>query len=200
MDELRRLGDLVGKSISRPDEAAHEVLGLNLGRNTLFQALLLVTAVSVLLVVVLDGSMISLPFGPDQIVEVTPFHYGTILFAALLLLSFAIHFTGAAMGGRGLYNGALATVVWLEVLAIALRSVQTVLILLSPPIAVVFSLVGVAVLIWCLLNFINVLHGFDSLGKAAATLLLGVFGILVGTSVILSLILVGSGAATTGAI
>jgi hypothetical protein len=54
------------------------------------------------------------------------------------------------------------------------------------------SVLGLGLLFWVLLNFINVLHGFDSLWKSAFALLLAVVGISLGVTLILTLIGVGA--------
>lgn len=176
-------------TLRAPARAADILVALNLTRAVLWQALLLVTIVSVLIVAVSPGPMPEAgPVAGPTPVTFTPFAYATVLGASLVMLVFALHYTGQAIGGTGSFAATLTLVVWLEVLATAIRVVQTVAFVVMPPLGSVVSLVGLALLVWTLLNFVNVLHGFQSLGRAALALLLAVVGISLGLALILSLI------------
>lgn len=185
---------LVWQTVTDPAGTARMILSLDLSRGVLWQGLVLVTTLSVLLGALVQGGRPALP-GADG-VEVGPLAYAMILGASLVLMVFAIHFTGRSMGGTGDFGGAIALVVWLEAVAMVVRFVQGLLLLLAPPLAGLFSIAALAVLLWCLVTFVDVLHGFRSRGKAALVLILAVFGLGVGLMLILSLI--GVGAATGG--
>ncbi len=184
---------LVWQSVVAPGHAARTLIGLGLSRMVLWQALFLVTVVSVLLVAVTQGPLPELPADAPQPVEVTPFAYAMILGSSLVLLVFALYFTGQALGGTGAFTGALTIVIWLEVLAMCVRLAQVFLSLFVPGLGLTLSLLGMAILFWSLLNFINELHAFNSIGKALLTLVLAVFGISLGVALILSLIGVAGG-------
>jgi hypothetical protein len=183
------MGRLLILTVRAPARAAELLVGLNLSRVVLWQALALVTVVSVLIVAISPGPMpeAGAIAGPQPVVF-TPFAYATVLGASLVMLVFALHYTGQAIGGTGSFAATLTLVVWLEVLATAIRVVQAVVYLILPPLGALVSLVGLALLVWTLLNFINVLHGFQSLGRAVLALLLAVVGISLGLALILSLI------------
>lgn len=180
---------LLGLTIRSPGEAAALLVGLNLSRTVLWQALALVTVLSVLIVAFSPGPMPEAgPIAGPGPVLLTPFAYVAVLGASLVMLVFALYFTGTALGGTGTFPATLTLVVWLEVLATAVRLIQTAVMLVSPVLGGLVSLVGLGLLFWTLVNFVNVLHGFGSLGKALMTLLLAVVGISLGVAVILSLI------------
>lgn len=183
------IGRLLALTLRSPAAAAEILVGLNLSRAVLWQAMALVTIVSVLIVAISPGPMpeAGAVAGPEPVL-LTPFAYAAILGASLVMLVFALHYTGQAIGGTGGFGATLTLVVWLEVLATAIRVVQAVVLLVVPPLAGVVSLVGLAVLFWTLVNFVNVLHGFQSLGRALLALLLAVVGISLGLALILSLI------------
>lgn len=191
---MRGFGTLIGQSFLAPAVAAHSLVGLGLSRAVLWQALVLVTVLSVLLVALTQGAM---PAGPPLRADggplvLSPFAYGVILGASLVMLVFALHYTGQALGGTGDFGAALTLVIWLEVLAMAVRLVQGAVLLVAPPVAGMVSALGLGLLLWVLLNFINVLHGFGSLWKSAFSLLLAVVGISLGLTLILTLIGVGA--------
>jgi hypothetical protein len=179
-------------TVRSPTQAARLLLQLQLSRAVLWQALALVTVVSVLLVAVSPGPMPDAgPAAGPVPMALSPFAYAAILGASLVILVFALHFTGGALGGTGTFAGSLTLVTWLEVLATAVRVVQTFAMLLSPALGGIVSLLGLALLFWTLINFINVLHGYENLGKAVLTLVLAVMGISIGLALILSLIGIG---------
>ncbi len=180
---------LLGLTVRDPAGAARLLLSLHLSRGVLWQALALVTILSVLIVALSPGPMPDAgAAGGPETVYLSPFAYATILGASLVMLVFALHFTGAALGGTRSFAGTLTLVVWLEVLATAIRVVQVLALLMAPVLAGIVSIVGLALLFWTLVNFIRVLHGFDTLGRAVLTLLLAIAGLSVGLMLILGLI------------
>jgi hypothetical protein len=190
----RGLLRMLALTLRAPGDAARLLVGLNLSRAVLWQALALVTVVSVLVAALSPVPMPDAgPVGGAEGEVLTPFAFALVLGVVLVMVAFALHVTGAALGGTGSLAAALTLVVWLEVLAVAVRIVQGVGVLISPVLGGLVSMGGVAVLFWTLINFINALHGFGSLGKSLLTLLLAVTGISLGTAVILSLVGAGSG-------
>jgi hypothetical protein len=183
------IGRLLILTLRAPGAAAELLTGLQLSRGVLWQALALVTVLSVLIVGFSPGPMPEAgPIAGPSPVVLTPFAYTAVLGASLVMLVFALFYTGAALGGTGTFPATLTLVVWLEVFATAIRVVQTLAMLVSPVLGGLVSLVGLGLLVWTLINFVNVLHGFGSLGKAVLTLLLAVMGISFGIALILSLI------------
>ncbi len=164
---------------------------LNLDRATLWQVMLLVTVLSVLLTTLTLGPALVMPLGTDGIV-VSPMGYGVILGAGLVMLVFALHFTGTALGGQGTFAEALAVVAWLEVLSLVFRVAQVLIGLISLPVAGLLSIAATVFLLWCLVRFTQVLHRFDGVGKAVLTLFVALLGISLGVTLILTLIGVGS--------
>ncbi len=182
---------LLGLTVRAPAEAARLLLSLHLSRGVLWQALGLVTILSVLVVALSPGPMpdAGAAGGPEP-VYLSPFAYATIS-ARRGHACLCTAFHRSALGGTGSFPGTLTLVVWLEVLATAIRVVQVVALLMAPVLAGIVSVAGVALLFWTLVNFIKVLHGFDTLGRAVLTLLLAIAGLSVGLMLILGLIGVG---------
>lgn len=172
-----------------PGRAGRALIALNLSRAVLWQALTLVTVIGALIAAV---SPVMLPepgpvAAPEPVV-LTPFASAAVLGAMLVMLVFAVYYTGAALGGTGSFGATLTLVVWLEVVAMAFRLVQAVSVVLSPVLGTIAWLAGFVMLFWTLINFIKVLHGFGTLGRAVLTLMIGVTGIIVGMTLMLSLI------------
>ena len=185
---------MLALTLRAPGQAARFLIGLNLSRAVLWQALALVTVLSVLVAAI---SPVPMPdaeaVGGAEGVAMTPFTSVVVLGFVMVMMAFALQITGAALGGKGSLAATLTLVVWLEVLAVAVRIVQGVGLLVAPVLGGLVWMAGVAVLFWTLINFINALHGFGSLGKSVLTLLLAVTGISLGTAVILTLINVATG-------
>jgi len=193
-DLPRRLGAMIWQSAVDPAQVGRFLVGLNLPRSILWQALVLVTVLSVLLVALTQGAVPEGPAAPGGggPLVLSPFTYAVILGSSLVLLVFALHFTGAGLGGTGEFGGALTLIVWLEVLAMVFRVIVAGVALILPALSGIASAIGLGLLVWVLINFINVLHGFESLWKSAFTLLVALVGISIGVTVFLTLIGVGA--------
>lgn len=189
--ELERLWGLVRLTLQSPAEGARAVINLGLSRNDLWLSLALVTVLSVLLMVLSTGTVMVLPLGVDPL-YVSPIGYGVIMGSGLVLLVFAIHYTGQALGGKGSFSESLAVVVWLEVMSLALRLVQVLVGLVSTGLAAVIALGAAVFLFWCLIRFTDEVHQFNSVGKSILTLVLALVGISVGITIILTFIGVGA--------
>ena len=184
------LTDLLRLSLRAPGDAAARLLRSFPGAATAWQALVLVTCLSVVLTALIQGAMPMMPMDAEGgSFGLSPFGYAGLLGVSLVLLAGGVTATGRMLGGVGRFASALALVVWLEVLAMVLRLVQGGLILVLPPVAGVIGLAGLVWLFWCLARFIQVLHGFRGVGRAMAALFLAF--IAIGTALALLLALTG---------
>ena len=181
---------LLWESIVKPADTAEAILHMDPPREALWLGMALVTVLSVLLVGLLEAVV---PAPEDAAATViSPLVYGIILAGSLVLTVFALQVTGRALGGAGHFDDTLALVVWLQFLLIALQAGQVLLMLVIPVLGGLLALASIAIMLWCLLHFVNVLHGFGSLGRAALTLVLAFLGIGFGLSLILMVIGTGS--------
>ncbi|MEM6896739.1 MAG: YIP1 family protein [Pseudomonadota bacterium] len=180
---------LIGASVTRPSEAAAELLNLGLGRGVAWMILALSVVVTVLVSFGISGEA-----AVELIPGLEPFSpLMTTLFLGCMavIMGYAIYFTGNAMDGAGTLTGSILVVAWMQVLQLAALVIQGFLFLISPGFG---SLVGILIgfgLIWVLLSFVDVLHGFGSLGRAALLLLFVIVGLGLGLTLILGLIGVG---------
>jgi hypothetical protein len=106
---------------------------------------------------------------------------------SLVLLVLTTFYVGQLMGGQGDLQQTLTLMVWFHTVNLTLEVGQLLLTIISPYLAAMFSILVFGALIWCIVNFVNVLHGFESLMKSVVTLilLLLVMGILAGVIFVL---------------
>ena len=177
----------VGRSLSEPAEIAGEIVAMKWDRGTLWTALALVTVLNVLLLALLQ--MIS-PV-PDALEQqgiiLSPFTYTLLVGAFLVLFVITIQGFGRMLGGQGSFDATLTLMVWFQVISLSLETVQFVLVLVSPLLGGLFGMVSLGILLWCIMNFIDVLHGFQNKGKALAVLVMALIGTAMGAGVILAI-------------
>jgi hypothetical protein len=174
----------IGRSFRDPAGVALVLTRLELNRGTLYSMVSLVTVLSVLILEL--GLYLSQ--ADAELLRATPFTLCFILGASLVMMVFALQLTGRMLGGAGQFGSALLLVVWWQAMALIIQVGQTATMLLFPPMAGIVTLAGLAWLVFALLHLVNVLHGFDSLFKALATVVIGVVGISFGLALLLTLI------------
>lgn len=180
-------------AIIDPATAARLALDWRLGLGNMWMALALVAVLNVLMLALLQAAS-PMPVMSQGGMMLTPFSYAMIITIFLFLLVYTIYHVGRMMGGQGTVEDSLTVIVLFQSISVALEAVQVLLVLISPQIASIFGLVSLAVLIRCMVNFVNVMHGFNSLGKSFATLLFAV----IGTALIAGIVLTVLGIAPTG--
>lgn len=171
-----------------PAQMAREIMQRRYTRGTLWMGLVLVSILSIILVRVLYFiSPVAMPLG------FTPNLYGLVIACVLVILTFGVYLTGQMLGGTGTFPHSFAAVIWLEAVALVLRAVQALVYLFSPVLSSYVSILGMVALVWILVNFVNEVHQFKSLGRAALTLVMAVVGIGFGFGLFMSLIGVSAG-------
>lgn len=178
----------VWTSIMEPSESARKVIAMNVPREALWTGLALVAVLNVILVVLLQMISPAPVAFQDQAFALTPFGFVAIIGVFLVLFVFGIFYAGKIMGGQGSLQAALAIIVWFQSISLTLEAVQVVLVLISPAIGSIFGLLSLGALIWCFINFVNVLHGFESLGKALVAIFLGLMGTALFAGVVLAIL------------
>ena len=184
--ELQGLLRLVGRTVTDPAGVAQELMRRNYETQTLWMGLLLVSVLSVLLLAVSNAL---LPTSvPEGAVVLSPFAYGAIIAASIVLLVYAVHLVGRLFGGTGTFPQTMVLMIWLQVVAMAVQVAQILAMLILPPLAGMVSLAGAFLMLYCLMQFINALHGFDSLVKAIGVFVVAVIAIGLFLAVVLSLV------------
>ena len=186
----------VWTSIMEPTESARKAIEMNVARETLWTALALIAVVNVILVVLLQMISPAPVAFQEQAFALSPFGFVAIISIFLVMFVFGVFYAGQIMGGTGTLHGSLTIIVWFQSISLTLEAIQLVLVVISPAIASIFGLLSLGALIWCFLNFINVLHGFKNLGKAFAA----VFIALIGTALLAGIILAVLGVGPAGGV
>lgn len=181
---------LVRQSLTNPRDTALRLLAAEPPAAVGLQGVVLVTALGGLLVGVLSGGRLELPMG-QGVVALSPLAYAAVLLLTLALGSVALASAGRALGGTGTVAGALALVAWLQGIDLALQVVGITAAILVPPLAPLVALGGLAALLWCLLGFVQALHGFGP-GRALGTILLAALGLGVTLAALLGFLGLGA--------
>lgn len=181
-------------TIVDPASAARAVLGWNFSLGNRWAALVLVAIANVLMLALLQAVSPVPVVLQDQGLVLTPFSYAAIIITFLFLLVYTIYHVGRMFGGQGTVEDSLTVIILFQTVSVALEAVQVVLVVISPQIAGLFGFVSLAILIRCMLQFINVMHRFDGLGKTFVVLVLAV----IATALIAGIVLSVLGVAPTG--
>jgi hypothetical protein len=181
----------VWTSIMEPTESARKAIEMNVARETLWTALALIAVVNVILVVLLQMNSPAPVAFQEQAFALSPFGFVAIISIFLVMFVFGVFYAGQIMGGTGTLHGSLTIIVWFQSISLTLEAIQLVLVVISPAIASIFGLLSLGALIWCFLNFINVLHGFKNLGTAFAAVFIALLGTALLAGIILAVLGVG---------
>lgn len=178
-------------SIMEPSKMAERAIGLNLPREALWTGLALVAVLNVVLLSLLQLLSPAPIAFEDQVFALSPFAYVAIVGAFLAMLVGGTFYVGKMMGGVGSFAATLTIIVWFQTVSLTLEAVQLALVLISPAVASLFGMLSLGALIWCIVNFVNVLHGFESLGKALAVIVLALIGTALCAGIVLAILGVG---------
>lgn len=187
----------VWTSIMEPSESARKVIDMNLPRDALWTGLALVAVLNVILVAVLQMISPAPVAFQEQGFVLSPFGFVAIISIFLVLFVFGVFYAGQILGGTGTLQGSLAIIVWFQSISLTLEAIQVVLVLIMPAIGSIFGLLSLGALIWCFLNFINVLHGFNNLGKAFVAIFLALIGTALLAGIALAILGVGPAGGVT---
>ena len=181
---MNEILQLVSRTVTDPASVAQSLKQRSFETQTLWMGLVLVSVLSVLLLAVSNAL---LPASvPEGAIVLSPFAYGAIIAVSIVMLVYAVHLVGRFFGGTGTFPQTMALMIWLQVLAMAVQVIQIVTMLILPPLAGIVSLAGVFLMLYCLAQFINVLHNFDSLLKAIGVFIVAVVAIGIVLAVVLS--------------
>ncbi|EEB86427.1 Yip1 family protein [Roseobacter sp. GAI101] len=179
------LTELVVLSLRNPRQAAEQIIGWRLDRETLWTALALAAAVNTL-IFSLSITLQPTPGMPEFFTS--PLAMFVLLAGVLVITTHGLYWTGRAIGGKGDLGDILALVVFLQVLRILAQVVIFVLMFVAPGISLIFSLATGIIGLWILVNFIAAAFRFPTLGRAFGTLLIAMLMIVLGLSFLLSII------------
>ncbi|WP_322892547.1 MULTISPECIES: YIP1 family protein [unclassified Yoonia] len=181
-------------TITDPANAARHVLQWPISLLNLWSVLVLVAVLNVLMLALLQAVSPVPVVLQDQGLVLTPFSYAAIILVFLFLLVYTIYQIGRMMGGQGSVEDCLKAIILFQTVSVSLEAVQVLLVIISPMIAGYFGIISLVILIRCILNFVNVMHRFESIGKTILTLLFA----LIATALIAGIVLSVLGVAPTG--
>ncbi len=176
---------LIGLSLKKPELAARGVLNVGLDRNNLWLALAFVAVASVILT---HLTFMMLGITQNAALPTSPFALALVLWGGLVLIVFCTHYLGRAFGGTGEMEASLTSVVWVQVVMLALQVVQMALFLVSPLFAQLFGIGSAMLGMWIFMHFIKEVHGFTSLGNVFVGAIVSMIGVVIGLSILLSII------------
>lgn len=185
---LGQMVQLAVETLRSPKSSAERILSFQVDRGQLWLAVALVAVLSVL------ASNLTLLFVPGEMVTSggplpqSPLVLAMVIWGLLVVSVFCTFYIGRAFDGDGTMEGALLTTIWLQFVLLLLQAFQIVLFLVSPLFAVLFGYLGAAYVFYIFLNFVQVMHGFKSLGVVFAGTLVSMIGLLFGVSLLIGLI------------
>lgn len=182
---------LAWNTVTAPQDVARLLLAMNLPNQVLWLAFSLV--------IVLNTLMFSLSIYTSPQSELigpvlsSPVVFGVMLAVSVAAMVVAVTLCGRPFGGRATVAQIGVLVIWLQALRVVLQAVVVLLgpvsLFLSGVVISAASVLG----IWIFVNFIDVAHEIGSLLKSGLILLLAVVGMMLGLSLIFSLLGVQTG-------
>lgn len=183
------LRDLALETIQSPRTAAKKIMALNLSRDVLWSGLFLAAALNSIIfsfsILLGDASMLPPLFR-------NPVLFFVLVAGVLVLMVHVFYWTGRALGGRGELGELLALMVWLQGLRAVAQAIMFVLLLVSPVIGQLFSLVVGILGVWITVNFVTEALRLPSLLHAVGVIVLAAVGIVFGLAILVGLIGLGA--------
>lgn len=178
-----------GETVRDPKKGLARVLSWGLDRTIWWMIALLVVVFSTFLNMALVFVSPQLLDGP-QMIPNAPFLQVLVFGGALVLTVFGTHYIGRIFGGQGVFENALAAVVWLQGVLLIFQVLQLVLIVFSAGLAGLYSIGLFVLTIWLFVNFVASVHGFKSLWKVLIGCVASSFGVGIGLVLIFSFLAV----------
>ena len=181
-----KFGDLIVETLRNPANAAEQMMGLNLSRQTLYEALF---AAAIIYAIAMSIPLLLIP----QDIDVPglfgmPLAMSALFAGALVVMAHLFFWAGRAMGGQGEMNDILTIVVWLQGLRAIFQLVVVVLSFIVPGLA---GLVGIAMSlygVYILIQFLKVGHRFENGYQSAGLIVVVITGLVLGLALLLSLL------------
>ncbi len=179
MSDLATLGGLLRlarDTVVDPKEGANIVLSFAPPRQALWLMFGLILVVSVFFAE-LSALLTPAPATPDpNAPEISPTILGLLQAALLFLSILAVHHIGRAFGGTGQFEEAFLLMLWLQFILICAQVLQVIALLILPVFSGLIFIAAIALFFWLLVNFIAVLHGFQSLGQVFVMVIVTMLG------------------------
>ncbi|MGK7755195.1 MULTISPECIES: YIP1 family protein [unclassified Roseovarius] len=191
-------------TVRDPRSGAARILGMNLPVQALWIAVSLISVVTSGVVAALVQAA-PIPEGElGDLLRTSPVYSSPLIFAVMqwgraVLSVFMLYWVGRGLGGRGSLPEVLAVITLLQAVSFVLVAGFVLLGLVIPILSSLGLLVFIVWWMWAVSNMLDVAHGLGSPLKAFGVMLIAIFGVLVGLSIITGII-GGLFATTTGAV
>ena len=172
-------------TVREPRAAARWVLGMGVPVPARWAALALMAVASTFLVM-LDLRIVGATDDPVvQGAMANPMPLAAVQMLMLALSAWLMARVGRLFGGNGQFSDAVMLVVWMQAVLLVVQVVQILAALVSVPLSDGVALLGFAISMWLMTNFVAELHGFSSLGRV----FLGILGAGLALAVVLATLL-----------
>ena len=173
------------ETVQSPRTAAQQIMGLNLGREVLWPALVLMACLNSIVysitLLAVDRSLL-----PAMLAN--PLMFFMLVTGLQVLTVHGFYWGGRILGGEGDLGEMLSLMVWIQALQAAANGALLVLLFISPALEQLLSF-GVGILgLWITLNFITEALRLPSLWHAIGVLFIATLGIAFGLVILISMI------------
>ena len=171
------------QAVRNPRETASTVLSLGIPQAALAPALGLTIVFSVLL----TGLAEALAPRTEPGATLPPLLVAAALTLLLSAYVFGLYRTGRAMGGTGSLPETVLLTAFLQFFLLLAQLVEIALWVVAPPLAGLFVIAVAILAFWINVNFVDVLHGYGSLLKSLALIIVVSVGIALAFVILLAL-------------
>lgn len=180
--DLPTLQKMFVSTLRDPDQAARDLLAMNLPARVVWHVFTLVIVLSVLTFYLTEAMV------PTGLGIIPPFTMAAMVAMNLAVMSFAFLGTGRALNGQGTLTEVVLLLSWMQAILVVLQLPQLLIALALPSLGSVFSLLVIFYGIWLIVRFVKAAHRFDSIGHAIGSVVLGFVGITFGMIALISLL------------
>lgn len=183
---INDLPGLAMDTLRNPRAMAARLIALDLGLPTLWTALALGAVLNAMIFSV--NLMLFPTTFPVPGLFSNPVLYAVAMAGGTVITMHLLTWVGGMMGGQGRLADVTVVLVWLQYLRLVAQAILLLLTILMPALALMATLVVAFYSLWLMLNFLDVAHRFESLGKTALVLVFTIVGITIGLSFLIALI------------
>ncbi|MAC80676.1 MAG: hypothetical protein CML66_21725 [Rhodobacteraceae bacterium] len=169
-----------------PAEAARQVMALNIPRQVLWLALVVVSLLNTILLF-LPTAVLNLPVILPGILA-HPIAYFVMISAGLMAMIYVMQWVGLKMGGNGTLEDVASVIIWLQALRVAVQAVALILQFVFPLFTILLSVVVGLYSLYIILHFIDQALRLKSLGRSAGVLIASVLALAIAMTLLLALV------------
>ncbi len=180
------LRSMIRDSLIEPRTAAERLLTLALPQNALWTWLLLLAVLNGLVYSLTMPSQAELGVMLPGFVQ-SPLVLAGFMAVLMVVMTWFFMTAGRLMGGEAQFLDMLQVTCWLQSLRLAFQLIVMLVIIVSPGIGGILSIVGGFWGIYILVNFLAEVHRFDTPLRAVGVMVLAVIGVAFALSFLLAL-------------